>query len=222
MDEFARRLNVSRQLFPLSGSRATREFNAPVVIRQNQQSEDCPTLALAHPLFLPKHRTEPYSAAIAPDSPLINPNGGTMSSTLDPDNFPTGGDSRATAKGHDIKSLGPSDSSDSGSDMAGPGLVDDDVINLDRGTNEDTEAGSYNASNSGASVGDLRMDDNSDRYGTGEHLTAGKDPNIHINADIDTDRIVDADEAGLGGGLDQAEEARLGVTDEQIEKEDAD
>lgn len=37
--------------------------------------------------------------------------------------------------------------------------------------------------------------------------------------DRDTDRIVGADEAGLGGGLDQAEEARLGKTDEEIEAE---
>ena len=65
-----------------------------------------------------------------------------MSSTLDPDNFPTDDKPGRNPKGHDIKSLGPSDSSDSGSDMDGPGLVDDDVLNLDRGTNEDTEAGS--------------------------------------------------------------------------------
>ena len=141
-----------------------------------------------------------------------------MSSTLDPDNFPTDGKPHMNPRGHDIKSLGPSDSSDSGSDMDGPGLVDDDALNLDRGTNEDTEAGSYNVSNAGTSVGDLAMADNSDRYGTGEHLTAGKEPNIHLNADIGTDRVVGPDEAGLGGGLDQAEEARLGVTDEEIEK----
>ena len=76
----------------------------------------------------------------------------------------------------------------------------------------------YNVSNAGKSVGDLGMADNSDRYGTGEHLTAGKEPNIHVNADIGTDRVVGPDEAGLGDGLDQAEEARLGVTDEQIKK----
>jgi len=62
------------------------------------------------------------------------------SSTLDPENFP-GGKPRKTQKGHDTKSLGPSDSSDTGSDMAGPGLVDDDALGLDRGTNQDIEAG---------------------------------------------------------------------------------
>lgn len=139
-------------------------------------------------------------------------------STLDPDNFPVGGKRRKTQKGHDTRSLGPSDSSDSGSDMAGPGLIDDDAINLDRGTNEDTEAGRDDIADAGASVGDLEMDDNSDRYGTGEHLTAGKEPNVRVNGDIDVDRIVEAKEAGLGGGLDQAEEAQLGITDEELER----
>jgi hypothetical protein len=140
------------------------------------------------------------------------------SSTLDPDNFP-GGRQRKTQKGHDTRSLGPSDSSDSGSDMAGPGLVDDDALGLDRGTNQDNEAGRYNVADAGASVGDLNMDDNSDRYGTGEHLTAGKDPDIRVNADRDADQVVGPGDAGLGRGLDQAEDARLGKTDEDIERE---
>jgi hypothetical protein len=139
-------------------------------------------------------------------------------STLDPDNFPAG-KRRKTQKGHDTKSVGPSDSSDSGSDMAGPGMVDDDVLKLDRGTNQDTEAGEYNVADAGPSVGDLDMDENSDRYGTGEHLTAGKEPKLRVNADRDADRVVRENEAGLGGGLDQAEEARSGKTDEEIEKE---
>jgi hypothetical protein len=133
-------------------------------------------------------------------------------STLDPDNFPAG-KRHKTQKGHDTRSLGPSDSSDSGSDMAGPGLIDDDALGLDRGTNQDNEAGRDDVADAGASVGDLGMDDNSDRYGTGEHLTAGKEPNIRVNADRDADRVVGSEEAGLGGGLDQAEEARLGKTD---------
>ena len=100
---------------------------------------------------------------------------------------------RKTLKGHDTRSLGPSDSSDSGSDLAAPGT--------DR------------------LVGDIDMDDNSDRSGTGEHLSAGKQPRIRVNADRDADRVVDSSEAGLGGGLDQAEEARQGKTDEEIEEE---
>lgn len=139
-----------------------------------------------------------------------------MASTLDPDKVPAGRQNRV--KGRDVKSLGPSDSSDSGSDMAGPGLVDDEALGLDRGTNQDAEAGRRNVADAGPSVGDLGMDDNSDRYGTGEHLTAGKEPRTRPNADRDTDREVSADEAGLGRGLDQAEEAQLGITDEDAEE----
>jgi hypothetical protein len=98
---------------------------------------------------------------------------------LDPDNFASE-DEPETAKGHDLRSLGPSDSSDSGSD-----LVD-----------------------AGASVGDLDLDSTSDRNGTGERLAAGEDPEVRVGGDIAPDRIVGPEEAGLGGGLDEAEEAR--------------
>ena len=139
-------------------------------------------------------------------------------STLDPDNIPARR-GRKTVKGTDIKSLGPSDSSDSGSDMAGPGLVDADALHLDRGTNEDMEGGTVGKIEAGAGVGDREMDDTSDAEGTGEHLTAGLEPRIRANQDRGVDRIVDASEAGLGGGLDQAEEARLGKIDEELARE---
>jgi hypothetical protein len=132
------------------------------------------------------------------------------SSTLDPENFP-GRKQRKTQKGHDTRSLGPSDSSDSGSDMAGPGLVDDEALGLDRGTNQDNEAGRYNVADAGASVGDLGMDDTSYRSGTGERMSAGKEQTVRPGGDIDTDRVVGPDEAGLGYGLDEAEEADRGL-----------
>lgn len=135
---------------------------------------------------------------------------------LDPDKAATRDDDRF--KGHDLRSLGPSDSSDSGSDLLGPGLIDDDQLGLDRGTNEDSEGGRLAGNDPGASVGDLGADENSDRSGTGEHLTAGKEPDIRYANDIAPDRVVGAEEAGLGGGLDQAEEAQLGITDEEIEE----
>ena len=119
-----------------------------------------------------------------------------MTSTLDPDNLANR--PPLPQKGHDIRSLGPSDSSDSGSDMAGSDADDGDPIERERGD----------------SIG---RDDDSDRNGTGEHLTAGREPNLRVAGDIEVDRVVDAGEAGLGGGLDQAEEARLGVTDESLE-----
>jgi len=96
-------------------------------------------------------------------------------STLDPDNFPAGSRQRGSLKGHDIGSLGPSDSSDTGSDLAGL-QPNAEEISFGRGADEAIPGG-------------------------------------HAN-DIDTDRIVGAEDAGLGGGLDQAEEAQYGVQDE--------
>lgn len=95
-------------------------------------------------------------------------------STLDPDNFPHGR-ARKTSKGHDVRALGPSDTSDTGSDLAGFGP----------------------------------LDDTSDRNRTGERLAAGDEAQVRPGGDIDVDRIVEPDEAGLGYGLDEAEKAWL-------------
>jgi hypothetical protein len=94
------------------------------------------------------------------------------------------------------RSIGPSDSSDSGSDLIGTGLPGD--------------AGDM------ADASDAAIDETSDRNGTGERLGTAMDPGVRANADISPDREIDASEAGLGGGLDQAEEARAGATDEEL------
>lgn len=86
-------------------------------------------------------------------------------------------------KGRDIRSLGPSDSSDTGADMLGIG----------------------------------GLDSTTDRNGTGERASVENDADLETGADIGTDGIVSAQAAGLGGGLDQAEEAQLGITDEEME-----
>lgn len=86
-------------------------------------------------------------------------------------------------RGHDIRSLGPSDSSDTGADM----------------------------------IGVAGTDSTSDRYGTGERLDVEQDPDELAGDDLSPDRIVEAEEAGLGGGLDEAEEAQFGITDEEID-----
>jgi len=80
---------------------------------------------------------------------------------------------------HDPHAQGPSDSSDSGSDLAG-------------------------------------LDSSTDRYGTGER--ASVEPDDQLDGDILPDRVVNADQAGLGDGLDQAEEAQFGVTDEELQE----
>jgi len=53
---------------------------------------------------------------------------------------------------------------------------------------------------------------------TGDTPTIENDSQLIMGGDTGFDRIVGADEAGLGGGLDQAEEAQLGVTDEELAK----
>ena len=53
----------------------------------------------------------------------------------------------------------------------------------------------------------------SDAEGTGERNTIGKVPD---STEIGPDRVADDREVGLGGGLDEAEEAQLGITDEEL------
>lgn len=82
-------------------------------------------------------------------------------STLDPDNMP-GRPDREINKGHGTGALGPSDSSDSGSDVQGappPG------------------------------PGDTELDSDSDRQGTGERASVGGDTPAPDGADIDTDHV---------------------------------
>jgi len=75
--------------------------------------------------------------------------------------------------------------------------------------------GPSDSSDSGSDLGDLASDANTDRNFTGER--ASLDTDIETDADLGADRIADAEDVGLGGGLDQAEEAQLGITDEEIE-----
>ena len=81
--------------------------------------------------------------------------------------------------------------------------------------------GRSDSSDSGTElIGDGNPDDDtSDREGTGERASVDPEIDGQTDADIGFDRIVDATEAGLGGGLDQAEEAQLGITDEEIAAE---
>lgn len=115
----------------------------------------------------------------------------TGTSTLDPDNFPEAPD-RSLGKGHGIGALGPSDTSDSGSDvMGGPGLggdIDDEMLDFDRGNTSDIEAGRA-GDTAGPDVGDANFSSDSDASGTGERAAAGRDTTARDGADIDTDHI---------------------------------
>jgi hypothetical protein len=113
----------------------------------------------------------------------------TGNSTLDPDNFPDPPD-RSLGTGHGTGALGPSDSSDSGSDLVGAaGLAgEDDLLDLDTGTTSDLEASSAGGT-AGPDVGDADLDSDSDSGGTGERAAAGRDSVVRDGADIDVDRI---------------------------------
>ena len=114
----------------------------------------------------------------------------TGNSTLDPDNFPDGPD-RVVGKGHGTGALGPSDTSDTGSDVAGgPGLgLDvDELIKLGTGTTSDLEASTAGGT-AGPDVGDADLDSDSDSSGTGERATVGRDTVVRDGADIDVDHI---------------------------------
>lgn len=113
-------------------------------------------------------------------------------STLDPDNFPEPPD-RSLGKGHGTEALGPSDNSDSGSDVVGgPGFavgVDDDLLpDLERGTSEDSERG-HGTDSAGPDMGDADLDSDSDSGGTGERASAGRDASVRDGADIDVDSV---------------------------------
>ncbi|WP_245591421.1 hypothetical protein [Derxia gummosa] len=112
--------------------------------------------------------------------------------------------------GHGTEALGPSDSSDSGSDVAG----------------------------AGAGLGDSNLDSDTDRNGTGERGAVGRDPMDEPGADIapdaEIDSIVDLDlpeetladaeeAAGVGASdatADELADAQLGADEGAIEKLD--
>ena len=112
----------------------------------------------------------------------------TGSSTLDPDNFP-GAPDRKLGRGHSTRALGPSDNSDSGSDVAGgPGLAQQDTLDLGSGTTSDLEQSTAGGT-AGPDLGDADLDSDSDGGGTGERAAAGRDTVARDGADIDTDHI---------------------------------
>lgn len=84
------------------------------------------------------------------------------SSTLDPDNFPTAPD-RTLGRGHGTGALGPSDSSDSGSDVKGGTAAQE--------------------------LGDANLDSDTDSRGTGERAEVGRESAKQDGSDIDVDHV---------------------------------
>src|SRR5207302_2298856 len=90
----------------------------------------------------------------------------------------TGEQSPVTKKGHDTEALGPSDSSDTGSDIAGaPGLEEDqESLDLQRGTTSDPDRMLRGRrKTAGPDIGDENLDSDTDSGGTGERAAAGRD-----------------------------------------------
>lgn len=129
-------------------------------------------------------------------------------STLDP----TREKPPQTTKGHGTASLGPSGTSDSGSDLQGPGLADDPGLHFDTGTTSDYER-SRGASHD---VGDANLDSDSDEWGTGERSTAGRDDDVGEARDIAPDRIIGSELPMPADALD-----RIVVEDDTTSDEDS-
>src|SRR6476659_1221070 len=113
----------------------------------------------------------------------------------------TGESNPVVRKGHGTGALGPSDSSDSGSDIVGgPGLNRDDGLPLQRGTTSDPDVDSAGAT-AGADIGDADLDSDSDRNGTGERGAAGRDSTEAVDETLtehDGDGVESIDETGTG------------------------
>ena len=111
----------------------------------------------------------------------------STTSSLNPELVPVA--DREIGKGHGTDALGPSDTSDSGSDVhGGIGLSHQIVLPLDTGTTSDLEENTAGGT-AGPDIGDANLDSDSDAEGTGERATAGRDTTIEDGRDIDADRI---------------------------------
>jgi hypothetical protein len=123
-----------------------------------------------------------------------------MSSTLNPDD-----EEPAIVKptAHTTGALGPSDSSDSGSDMAGAKRHE-----FDRDSELDNHA---------LETGEEELGSDSDRAGTGERAAADGDSTLDLNRDIDVDRVIDPYEGDAVDGDGESVDEGL---DESADKDD--
>jgi hypothetical protein len=113
-------------------------------------------------------------------------------------------------KGHGTAALGPSDSSDSGSDIqGGPGLNRDDGLLQPPGTTSDPDVDGFGAT-AGPDIGDANLDSDSDRFGTGERAAAGRDSTLPADMVLrdNNDDPIDGESIGdeVDGDLPTADE----------------
>ncbi|MCG5075131.1 chemotaxis protein [Paraburkholderia tagetis] len=122
-----------------------------------------------------------------------------MNSTLDPDNDPS---QQPAAPGHDTESLGPGDSSDSGSDRVGAKRHD-----FDRDTELDNHA---------LEAGPDEAQSDTDSSGTGERASADGDESLRPDSDVLPDEI----EEDVQEGADEDEDAQEGANEDEGQDED--
>jgi hypothetical protein len=123
----------------------------------------------------------------------------------------TGETPPTVGKGHGTADLGPTDSTDSGSDVrGGHGFRDDERLGKLPGSNSDSEDLREGA---GPDLGDRDLDSDSDRSGTGERASAGRDEAGPI------DQTLYDDEGNAVEGEDIADDSSLDTT--LLEADDA-
>ncbi len=135
----------------------------------------------------------------------------------------TGEQQPATGKGKGTDALGPSDTSDTGSDITGgPGLNEEiragTGLGLDRGTTSDPDVSEGPAPTAGPDVGDANLDSDAPASGSGERATVGRDVEP-TDTDRDTDRIVRVREGDIEhpeNAEPSASDLAAGASDEEI------
>jgi hypothetical protein len=126
----------------------------------------------------------------------------------------TGEGKAVVRKGHGTGALGPSDSTDSGSDIVGgPGLNREDGLPLDRGTTSDPDRDGAGAT-AAPDIGDADLDSDSDRYGTGERAAAGRDSTEAVD-----EMLTEHDDAGRDS-VEAADDAEFEREAEDVESDD--
>ena len=119
-------------------------------------------------------------------------------------------------KGHGTAALGPSDSSDSGSDIqGGPGLNKQEGLFPHAGNTSDDDVDGRDAT-AGADIGDANLDSDSDRNGTGERAAAGRDATVPVDALLrdDRDHVVDGEDIGDEVDADVPRDELVGAADD--------
>lgn len=125
------------------------------------------------------------------------------------------GEGRPRSSRAGTRELEPSDSTDSGADLIGPGNADDRRIRSGPAAAIELES----RRSAGADVGDANLDSATDRNGTGERAVAGRDTAVESGADIRPDRIIEIgrrDEPPLTEGIELSE-----VTQDESETDDS-